>query len=185
MRALLKSGDTAKIILFTNTARNKDIYRMAGNYLQTLSWRDDMELMRSIESFYVKADALDSLASFYKACADVEIDEYKDYEKGLNAIVEALNTISKKIKKENSENKNDLSFQEELKEQIKNIERFIKAKEAYAQDPGLCLKEIAALLETPGIEDSVRRGDLYAILVLHNAKRSNFKKVKALISNLY
>lgn len=177
MRALLKSGDTSKIILFTNTARNKDIYRMAGNYLQTLSWRDDMELMRSIESFYVKADALESLASFYKACAEVEIDEYKDYEKGLNAMVESLKTIRKKIKKNTEPNQKDLNFQEELETHVKNIERFVAAKNIYSTDPGACLKEITALLEVPGIEESVRRGDLFTVLILHHAKRSNFKKV--------
>uniref|UniRef100_A0A914YQ40 Uncharacterized protein n=1 Tax=Panagrolaimus superbus TaxID=310955 RepID=A0A914YQ40_9BILA len=176
MRALLKSGDTPKIILFTNTARNKDIYRMAGNYLQTLSWHDDMDLMRSIESFYVKGNALESLSAFYKACADVEIDEYKDYEKGLNAYVEALNTINKKIAKDGGTDPRALSMQEELKEHIEKIQRFIKAKSLYASDPGECLRIVSALIEEPGIEDAVRRGDLYTILILHNAKRSNFKK---------
>uniref|UniRef100_A0AC35F4C3 Uncharacterized protein n=1 Tax=Panagrolaimus sp. PS1159 TaxID=55785 RepID=A0AC35F4C3_9BILA len=176
MRALLKSGDTPKIILFTNTARNKDIYRMAGNYLQTLSWHDDMDLMRSIESFYVKADALDSLSAFYKACADVEIDEYKDYDKGLNAYIEALNTINKKIAKDGGTDPRALNMQEELKEHIEKIQRFIKAKSLYTSDPGECLRVVTALIEEPGIEDAVRRGDLYTILILHNAKRSNFKK---------
>ena len=35
MRALLRSGDTEKILQFATTARNKEIYVMAGNYLQT------------------------------------------------------------------------------------------------------------------------------------------------------
>lgn len=129
MRALLKSGDTPKIILFTNTARNKDIYRMAGNYLQTLTWHDDMELMRNIEAFYVKGDALESLAAFYKACADVEIDEYKDYEKGLNAYMEALNTINKKITKDGgTTDARALNMQEELKDHIEKIKKFVRAK---------------------------------------------------------
>lgn len=71
MRALLKSGDTPKIILYTNTARNKDIYRLAGNYLQTLNWKEDVNLMRQIEAFYIKADALESLSAFYASCAQV------------------------------------------------------------------------------------------------------------------
>ena len=71
MKALLRSGDTPKIVLFANTAKTKDIYRMAGNYLQTLNWRDDATLMRNIESFYMKANAMDSLGNFYEACAEV------------------------------------------------------------------------------------------------------------------
>ena len=76
MRALVKSGDTAKVILFANTARSKDIYRMAGNYLQTLNWKENADLMRKIEQFYLKADALDSIASFYEACAQVWSNMY-------------------------------------------------------------------------------------------------------------
>lgn len=49
MKSLLRSGDTPKIILFANTAKNKDIYRMTGNYLQTLNWREDASLMKQIE----------------------------------------------------------------------------------------------------------------------------------------
>lgn len=71
MKALLRSGDTPKIILFANTAKSKDIFRMGGNYLQTLNWREDASLMRQIESFYMKANAMDSLALFYEACAQV------------------------------------------------------------------------------------------------------------------
>lgn len=44
---------------------------MVGNYLQTLNWKEDAQLMRYIESFYVKANAFDSLASFYESCAHV------------------------------------------------------------------------------------------------------------------
>lgn len=71
MKALLKSGDTQRIILFASTARSKDIYKMVGNYLQTLNWKEDAHLMQTIESFYVKANAFDLLASFYEACAQV------------------------------------------------------------------------------------------------------------------
>ncbi len=71
MRALLKSGDTKKIIFFANTARSKDIYVLAANYLQTINWKDDVDVMKQIEAFYTKAQAFDSLASFYEACAQV------------------------------------------------------------------------------------------------------------------
>ena len=71
MKALLRSGDTPKIVLFASTAKSKDIYTMAGNYLQSLDWREDAALMKQIETFYVKAGAMDSLANFYEACAEV------------------------------------------------------------------------------------------------------------------
>lgn len=41
MRALLKCGDTEKIIYFAGKCRDKEIYVMAANYLQSLDWRRD------------------------------------------------------------------------------------------------------------------------------------------------
>ena len=44
---------------------------MAANYLQSLDWRKDPEIMKNIIAFYTKGRALDSLATFYDACAQV------------------------------------------------------------------------------------------------------------------
>lgn len=71
MKALLKSGDTEKIVFFAGVSRQRDIYVMAANYLQTLDWRSDHSIMKHIISFYTKGKALDSLAGFYDACAQV------------------------------------------------------------------------------------------------------------------
>ncbi|KAG8433191.1 hypothetical protein GDO86_017467 [Hymenochirus boettgeri] len=69
MRSLLKSGDTEKIVFFAGVSRQKEIYIMAANYLQSLDWRKDPEIMKNIISFYTKGRALDLLAGFYDACA--------------------------------------------------------------------------------------------------------------------
>nr|XP_014351262.1 PREDICTED: intraflagellar transport protein 140 homolog [Latimeria chalumnae] len=71
MRALLKSGDTEKIIFFAGVSRQKEIYIMAANYLQSLDWRKEPEIMKNIISFYTKGRALELLAGFYDACAQV------------------------------------------------------------------------------------------------------------------
>lgn len=72
MRALLKSGDTEKIVFFAGVSRQKEIYIMAANYLQSLDWRKEPEIMKNIISFYTKGRALDLLAGFYDACAQVQ-----------------------------------------------------------------------------------------------------------------
>lgn len=111
MKALLKSGDTEKIVMFANRARNKEIFIMAGNYLQTTDWKNNADVITAVINFYKKAGALEHLASFYDACAQVEIsnhgligsslscnhsylqaeiDEYRDYGKALDALNEAL-----------------------------------------------------------------------------------------------
>ena len=75
MKCLLKSGDTQKIIFFASVSRNKEIYILAANYLQTLDFHSNPEVMKSIIQFYGKARSYDQLSSFYDACAQVEIDE--------------------------------------------------------------------------------------------------------------
>merc|ERR1719399_626814 len=95
MKSLLKSGDTEKVIFFAGTARQPEIYVLAGNYLQSLDWHNDPEIMKNIIQFYSKATANDKLAAFYDACAQVEIDEYRDYEKAGGALREALKYLVK------------------------------------------------------------------------------------------
>lgn len=46
--------------------------------------------MKNIISFYQKAKAYDNLANFFEACSNVEIDEYRDYFKGAQALNEAI-----------------------------------------------------------------------------------------------
>lgn len=71
MKALLKSGDTDKIIFFTGVSRQKEIYIMAANYLQSLNWQNRPEILRHIITFYSKGKTFDLLANFYVACAQV------------------------------------------------------------------------------------------------------------------
>merc|ERR1719272_2579312 len=74
MKVLLQSGDTEKIVFFAGTARQPEIYVLAGNYLQSLDWHNDPDIMKNIIQFYSKATAYDKLGAFYDACAQVEID---------------------------------------------------------------------------------------------------------------
>lgn len=71
MKALLKSGDTEKIVFFANVSRQREIYVMAGHYLQSLDWPSDPEIMKNIIGFYTKGRAPEALAGFYDACAQV------------------------------------------------------------------------------------------------------------------
>ena len=74
MKALLKSGDTEKIVFFANVLRQREIYVMAGHYLQSLDWQTDPDIMKNIIGFYTKGRAPDALAGFYDACAQVCAD---------------------------------------------------------------------------------------------------------------
>lgn len=89
MKSLIRSGDDAKIVVFAKKARNPEVFVLAGNFLQNTDWHSDAERMKTIIEFYTKANAFESLSSFYDACAQVEIDEYREYGKALDALKEA------------------------------------------------------------------------------------------------
>ncbi|GBG73001.1 hypothetical protein CBR_g12720 [Chara braunii] len=129
MKVLLKSGDTEKIIFFANVSRHKDIYVLAANYLQSLDWHNDAEIMKAITQFYFKAGAMDSLATFYEACAQIEIDEYRDYEKALGALREALKYLTKSKTENNDVRLNSLT------RRIAMVEKFVQARKLAKTDP--------------------------------------------------
>lgn len=86
MKSLLKSGDTEKIVFFAGMSRQKEIYIMAGNYLQSLDWQNDPKILKNIITFYTKGQAYDLLANFYAVSAQAEIDDYRDYLKAYKAL---------------------------------------------------------------------------------------------------
>lgn len=95
MKCLLKSGDTDKIMFFASMSRQREVYLMAANYLQSSNWQNDTKILKNIVTFYTKAQAFDLLANFYVTCAQVEIDDYRDYQKAFKAVQEARKCLSK------------------------------------------------------------------------------------------
>ncbi|XP_077862626.1 intraflagellar transport protein 140 homolog [Saccoglossus kowalevskii] len=173
MRALLKSGDTEKIVFFAGVSRQKEIYVMAANYLQSLDWRKDPEIMKNIIGFYTKGRALDSLAGFYDACAQVEIDEYQNYDKALGAMSEAYKCLTKAKMK-------NISQQEErianLKHRIGLVKKFVQARRLYDDDAEEAMKQCQILLEEPDLDSAVRIGDVYGLMIEHYARQENYKR---------
>ncbi|XP_052768007.1 intraflagellar transport protein 140 homolog [Mya arenaria] len=172
MKALLKSGDTEKIIFFAGVSRQKEIYVMAANYLQSLDWRKDPEVMKNIIGFYTKGRALDSLAAFYDACAQVEIDEYQNYDKALGALGEAFKCLGKAKMA-------DEALQEERLAQLKNkitfIKKFVTARRVYDEDTEEAIKQCQVLLEEPELDSGVRIGDVYGFIIEHYARKERWK----------
>lgn len=136
MKALLKSGDTERIIFFANVSRQKEIYIMAANYLQSLNWRGNPDIMKNIIGFYMRGRALETLANFYDTCAkvtrqplqfsmlivlQVEIEEYQNYDKAQGALNEALTVLGKA----KSDNPSALEEKKQfLKKRLELIKKF-------------------------------------------------------------
>lgn len=121
MKSLLKSGDTEKIVFFAGMSRQKEIYIMAANYLQSLDFQNDPKILKNIVTFYTKGQAYDLLANFYAVCAQAEIDEYRDYEKALKALQEAAKSLVKI-----STNHSAL---EKLQHSVLSVKRFIELQD--------------------------------------------------------
>jgi intraflagellar transport protein 140 len=150
MKSLLKSGDTEKITYYTNVSRQKDIYIMAANYLQSLDWRNSPDIMKNIIAFYSKGRALDLLAEFYVACAQVyfiiksgekqqlfkfsqvEVDEFRDYEKALGAYVEASRCIARGMASNRASEGTSVDGQkqrgQELARRLDLIKKYVEVK---------------------------------------------------------
>ena len=52
IKCLLKSGDVKAVIGFAQTARQTEVYILAGNFLQNQNWHNDPEIMKTIISFF-------------------------------------------------------------------------------------------------------------------------------------
>ncbi|XP_073409706.1 intraflagellar transport protein 140 homolog [Dendrobates tinctorius] len=173
MRSLLKSGDTEKIVFFAGVSRQKEIYIMAANYLQSLDWRQDPHIVNNIINFYTKGRALDLLAGFYDACAQVEIDEYQNYEKAMGALTEAYKCLSKAKMRSPEEQERR---QSDMQNKITLVKRFIQARRSYPADKQEAIRQCELLLDEPDLEGAVRIGDVYGFLVEHYTQHGDFQK---------
>ncbi|XP_068003113.1 intraflagellar transport protein 140 homolog isoform X1 [Melanerpes formicivorus] len=171
MRALLKSGDTKKIVFFAGVSKQREIYIMAANYLQSLDWRKDPEIMKNIISFYSKGRALDLLAGFYEACAQVEIDEYQNYEKAQGALTEAYKCLAKAKTKSPLEQESKLAH---LQSKLTLLKRFIHAQRVYPEDPKEAVKQCELLLAEQDMDSAIRHGDILGFLVEHYVRAEEF-----------
>ncbi|XP_034252751.1 intraflagellar transport protein 140 homolog [Thrips palmi] len=179
MKALLKSGDTEKIIFFANVSRQREIYVMAANYLQSLDWQNEPALLKHIVNFYTKGKALDLLANFYTACAQVEVDEYQNYEKALGALAEASRCLAKAG-----------SVKEGIVEAVNLrsalVKKFLDVKRMFERgETDVAVSQCRQLLHNaPDLEVAVRRGDVYCLLVAHAAKQRDWTSAASLIEEM-
>ncbi|XP_075591572.1 intraflagellar transport protein rempA [Dermatophagoides farinae] len=60
IKALIRTGQSDKIIQFANVARDRTVFKLAANFLQTINYEDTDQVIR----FYTKAQAEDELARY-------------------------------------------------------------------------------------------------------------------------
>ncbi|CAF4690357.1 unnamed protein product, partial [Rotaria magnacalcarata] len=180
IRALIHSGDVERITRFANGARSREVYILAADHLKTLDWKKYPDALQNIMNFYKKARAYEKLAQFYDMCAQIEIEEYRDYNKALEALMEAYKTL-----RDNGENTftKDETLQE-LELKCRNIKRYIDARDRYFNDPETGARELASLLTDQKIFVGVHPGDIYGMLIDHFARQEKYKQVSMLLDEL-
>ena len=176
MKALLKSGDTEKIVFFANVSREPEIYVLAANYLQSLDWRNNPDIMKHIITFYNKGKAPQLLAGFYEACAQVEIDEYQNYDKALGALTEAFRCLEK------AGGDKDVRMKE-IQRNVMDIRDFVSIQSQYESNATAAMERCRELLNS-GQFSMVRRGDVYGFMIEHYAKNNQFKPALALVEDM-
>ncbi|XP_012060565.1 PREDICTED: intraflagellar transport protein 140 homolog [Atta cephalotes] len=185
MKALLKSGDTEKICFFAQVSRNREIYIMAGNYLQSLDWQNQPEILKNIINFYSRGKAMDLLANFYVACAQVEIDEFQNYEKALDALNQANKCLSKVMTPRDPDvHKRAIEL---VNNRMSAIKRYLDIKRLFDRgETETAMQQVRHLLDSqgPNLEQSVRRGDLFATITQHYANIGDTEKAWATIEEL-
>jgi len=160
IKCLLRGGDTKAVIQFASISRNAEIYKLAANYLQQMDWRDG-EIMKAIITFYSKAKAYEQLAGFYDSCAQVEIDEYRDYEKAYRALKESMKYLRE------AKGRHIEEMVSTLESRLSLIERFVTARKCAKKDPDEMVAICENILEEPQLDMAIRVGDCLAMLVEH------------------
>ncbi|XP_063235193.1 intraflagellar transport protein 140 homolog [Bacillus rossius redtenbacheri] len=182
MKALLKSGDTEKIVFFANVSRQREIYVMAGNYLQSLDWKGSPDVLRNIVAFYTKGRAPELLANFYVACAQAEVDVYQNYEKALGALGEAHRCLSKVTSP-----RDPLQHQravEELEARTALVSKFLDIRRLLERgDAPAALGQCRQLLQGARLDaqSAVRKGDVLALMIQHHTAAGAFRDAQRLV----
>ena len=130
--------------------------------------------MKHIINFYTKGKAPKLLGGFYEACAQVEIDEYQNYDKALGALTEAYRCLEKA---------GDQMRLDELKDNMKNIKEFVDIQAQYENSAAAAIDRCKDFLNS-GSFIMVRRGDVYGFMIEHFAKNNQFKPAYTMIEDM-
>ncbi|CAM9626918.1 unnamed protein product, partial [Hapterophycus canaliculatus] len=98
----------------------------------------------------------------------VEIDEYRDYEKALGALNEAVKQLTKA-----GSSGEKLA---QLNKRVFLVERFVQARRLAKNDPDGMATMCQQLLANDELETAMRAGDVFAALVDHFFDRGNWQQ---------
>ncbi|KRX47854.1 Intraflagellar transport protein -like protein [Trichinella murrelli] len=174
MKALIKSGDVEKVIFFAITARNKELYIIAGNYLQSLNWKQNGKVVEQIVQFYKKAQAHEQLISFYYIWAQTEIQENGNYEKAVEILRECLEIFRQQVPNERD---NEEKLISSIQSQLESIEQFLHLKKLYKVNQTEAIQFLEEMLKSEK-KIIIRLGDIYSLIIGYYLRQDSVEEVE-------
>lgn len=179
MKALIRYGDTEKVIKFANLIKKPQTFILAANYLQTLNPREGDKLYGQIIQFYTKAKAPDKLGRFFEASAQVEIDEYQEYSKAYELLQNGYKLVSNA-----PDFKDKSNVIANMQRKIKLVGMYLQAQELIKSDPKKSMSMCAEIMRNPQIENVLRVDDIYMIMVQACVVQGNMKTAYQILEEL-
>lgn len=179
MKALIRSGDTNKVIKFANLSKKPQTFILAANYLQTLNPREGDKTYETIVQFYTKAKAPDKLGRFFEAAAQVEIDEYQEYEKAFQLITQGLKLVGN-----SPDFKDKEAIMQNMQRKLKIIGTYLQAQQLIKSDPQKSMSLCAEIMRNPMVENVMRTDDVYIIMVQASVVQGNMKVAHQILERL-
>ncbi len=123
--------------------------------MQGLDWSNDVNIRKQILGFYSKAKDFKRMSAFYATMAQTEIDANHDYSKASAFLNDGLKVLQKgglEISPEYSD----------IEKRIECIRQFDSVKQMSPEDQ---VQACGGFLATEGVDDYIRRGDIYALMI--------------------
>lgn len=178
MKVLIRLGNSRKVVTFAQKCKKKELYILAANFLQTTNIVEDDSILKTCVDFYKKAQAFDQVVLFYKSLSQNCVEENHQYDKAKEFLQQGLEVLDTcEIPKK--EQIKDIFLQ-----RIKYIETYKDASGKTASDPKKAISLTVELLKVEGIDEIIKRDDLYVVLVQAYVTQQNWKKAHAVLEEL-
>lgn len=179
VKCLARAGDTHKVVKFAKTARNREVYILAANYLQTLDAYGSDTIFDLIVMFLTKANALEMLARFYDAIARQCAEEHQEYERAFELLKKSVETL---ISAPDSSKKD--AMLNVFRERTRTMAMYIESTKIVEENPQQALAICATLLKTPNIEQLLKLDDVYIVMIEAFVAKGSMKNAFKLLDDM-
>ena len=119
----------------TGLCRKKECFVLAANYLQQVEdLHEKPDIVKTIIMFYTKGRSFKQLSRFYNTVAEFEMNEFRDYDKALDAMQKAVKFMHDRQKDKDGrmgftkapKKKDELASLKQYQEKLSHVAEFVK-----------------------------------------------------------